>query len=73
MLGLESVRLVKDALGIAHRGDQSQASAEFAVVVRQQADAGRQLNITLRGVEPAAFSVREEIRRRGPAVPVRHP
>jgi putative ABC transport system permease protein len=62
LLGLDLVRLVKDAPGIAHRGGQSQASAEFAVVVRQQADAGRQLNITLRGVEPAAFSVREEIR-----------
>jgi putative ABC transport system permease protein len=62
MLGLESVRLVKDAPGIARGGGQSQASAEFAVVVRQQADTGRPMNVTLRGVEPAAFSVREEIR-----------
>ena len=62
MLGLESVRLVKDAPGIAHRGAHSQASAEFTVVVRQQADTGRPMNITLRGVEPAAFSVREEVR-----------
>jgi putative ABC transport system permease protein len=62
MLALESVRLVKDAPGIAHQGVQSQASAEFTVVVRQQAGSGRPMNVTLRGVEPAAFSVRDEIR-----------
>jgi putative ABC transport system permease protein len=62
LLGLESVRLVKDAPGIAHQGGQSQASAEFAVVVRQQAESGRPMNVTLRGVEPAAFNVRDEIR-----------
>jgi putative ABC transport system permease protein len=62
MLGLDTVRLVKDAPGIARLGDQPQASAEFGVVVRRQASTGRTLNITLRGVEPAAFSVREEIR-----------
>jgi putative ABC transport system permease protein len=54
--------LVKDAPGIAHHDGQPQASAEFAVVVRQQADSGRPMNVRLRGVEPAAFSVREEIR-----------
>jgi putative ABC transport system permease protein len=62
MLGADKVRLVKDAPGIARQGAQSQASAEFTVVVRQQADTGRPMNVTLRGVEPAAFSVRDEIR-----------
>jgi putative ABC transport system permease protein len=61
MLDLESVRLVKDAPGIAHQGAQSHASAEFTVVVRQRADGGRTMNVTLRGVQSAAFSVREEI------------
>jgi putative ABC transport system permease protein len=55
--------VVKDAPGIARQDGQSQASAEFAVVVRHaQAATGKAMNITLRGVEPAAFAVREEIR-----------
>ena len=63
MLGLETVRVVKDAPGIARQDGRSQASAEFAVVVRHvQAGTGRVRNITLRGVEPAAFSIRDEIR-----------
>ena len=63
MLGLETVRLVKDAPGIARQDGRAQASAEFAVVVRHvQAGTGRVRNITLRGVEPAAFSIRDEIR-----------
>jgi putative ABC transport system permease protein len=63
MLGLDTVRLVKDAPGISRQDGRSQASAEFAVVVRHaQAGTGRPMNITLRGVEPAAFNVREEIR-----------
>jgi putative ABC transport system permease protein len=62
MLDLKSVRLVKDAPGIADNGGQTQASAEFTVVVRQQADSGRPMNVTLRGVEPEAFSVRDEVR-----------
>jgi putative ABC transport system permease protein len=61
MLGVDTVRLVKDAAGIAREGGQSQASAEFTVVIRHQADTGRPMNIRLRGVEPTAFSVREEI------------
>jgi putative ABC transport system permease protein len=62
LLGLDTVRLVKDAPGIARENGQPQASAEFAVVVRHaQADTGRAMNIRLRGVEPAAFNVRDEI------------
>jgi putative ABC transport system permease protein len=62
LLGLDTVRLVKDAPGISRRGGQPQASAEFAVVVRHQASTGRPMNIRLRGVERTAFSIREEIR-----------
>ena len=63
LLGLDTVRLVKDAPGIARENGRSQASAEFAVVVRHaQAGTGRAMNIRLRGVEPAAFNVRDEIR-----------
>jgi putative ABC transport system permease protein len=62
MLGLDTVRLVKDAPGIARHEGAPQASAEFAVVVRHtQADTGRAMNITFRGVEAAAFNVRDEI------------
>jgi putative ABC transport system permease protein len=63
MLGLDTVRLVKDAPGIARPDGRSRASAEFAVVVRHAHErTGKSVNLTLRGVEPAAFSVREEIR-----------
>ena len=63
MLGLDTVRVVKDAPGIARHDGRSQASAEFVMVVRHvQAGTGKGMNITLRGVEPAAFSVRAEIR-----------
>ena len=63
MLGLDTVRLVKDAPGIVRQDGRSQASAELTVIVRHvQAGTGRARNITLRGVEPAAFSVRDEIR-----------
>jgi putative ABC transport system permease protein len=63
MLGLDTVRLVKDAPGIDREGGRSQASAELAVVVRHaQESTGRPMNVTLRGVELAAFNVRDEVR-----------
>jgi putative ABC transport system permease protein len=63
ILGADTVRLIKDAPGIARHDGRSEASAEFSVVVRHvQTGTGRAMNITLRGVEPAAFIVREEIR-----------
>jgi putative ABC transport system permease protein len=63
MLGLDTVRLVKDAPGIVRERGRPQASAEFAVVVRHsQGGTGRAMNIKLRGVEPAAFGIRDEIR-----------
>jgi putative ABC transport system permease protein len=61
-LGLDSVRLIKDAPGIARHSAQAEASAEYVMVMRHpQAGTGRPMNITLRGVEPAAFSIRDEV------------
>lgn len=62
ILALDTVRLIKDAPGVVRHGMQPVASAEFVMVVRHpQAGTGRMMNLTLRGVEPAAFSVRDEI------------
>ncbi|MGH7446450.1 MAG: ABC transporter permease, partial [Longimicrobiales bacterium] len=62
MLGLDAVRLVKDATGVARYEGRPAASAEFVTAVRHtQAGTGKAMNITLRGVEPAAFTVRDEI------------
>ena len=61
-LGLDSVRLIKEAAGIVRHGGQPVASAEYLMVVRHpQAGSGKLMNITLRGVEPAAFSIRDEV------------
>jgi putative ABC transport system permease protein len=63
MLGLDTVRLIKDAPGIARRDGRPQASAELVVIVRDaQAGSGKVMNVTLRGAEPAAFQVRDEVR-----------
>lgn len=63
MLGLDTVRLIKDTPGIARRDGRPLASAEFVVAVRYpRADTGKPLNISLRGVEPEAFSIRDEVR-----------
>jgi putative ABC transport system permease protein len=60
MLALDSVRLIKEAPGIVRVGAQPLASAEFLMVVKQpQPGAGPPLNVSLRGVEPAAFSLRQ--------------
>jgi putative ABC transport system permease protein len=61
-LGLDSVRLIKEAPGIVRHGTRSEASAEYVMVMRHpQAGTGRLMNIALRGVEPAAFRVRDEV------------
>ena len=62
-LPLASTRIVKDAPGVL-RGDSGPiASAELFVVVDvPKRSTGTPANVPLRGVEPAAFSVREEIR-----------
>jgi putative ABC transport system permease protein len=63
MLDRETMRLIKDAPGIVRRQGGSQASAEYVVVVRHlQGGTGKAMNLMLRGVEPAAFDVRDEVR-----------
>jgi putative ABC transport system permease protein len=61
VLGLDSVRLIKDAPGIVRAGAEPLASAEFVMAVRQSADSSRPVNVTLRGVEPEAFHIRDGI------------
>jgi putative ABC transport system permease protein len=63
MLDLNIVRVVRDAPGIARNEGRSVASGEFTVVVRHpQVGTGRTMNVSLRGVESAAFDVRHGIR-----------
>jgi putative ABC transport system permease protein len=63
MLGLDAVRVIKESAGIARRQGRPQASAEFVVIVRHsQAGTGRTMNVMLRGVEPEAFDVRDDVR-----------
>jgi len=63
MLGLDAVRWIEDAPGIARDGGRPIASAELVMVVRHgRADTGRAMNVSLRGVQPAAFTIRDEIR-----------
>ena len=60
---LATTRIVKDAPGV-RRGDAGPvASAELFVVVDvPKRSTGTPANVPLRGVEPAAFGVRDEIR-----------
>ena len=62
-LALASTRIVKDAPGV-RRGDGGPvASAELFVVVDvPKRSTGTVANVPLRGVEPAAFEVRDEVR-----------
>lgn len=62
-LPLASVRVVKDAPGIRRAGGEAVASAEaFGVVDAPKRSTGTAANVPLRGVEPAAFGVRDEVR-----------
>ena len=62
-ISLAATRIVKDAPGV-RRGDGGPvASAELFVVVDvPKRSTGTPANVPLRGVEPAAFGVREEVR-----------
>ena len=62
-ISLATTRIVKDAPGV-RRGDGGPvASAElFVVVDAPKRSTGTPANVPLRGVEPAAFGVREEVR-----------
>ncbi len=58
----ENVQIVKDAPGIS-RGSGPLASAElFVIVSHPKKSTGTDVNVPLRGVEPAAFEVRDEVR-----------
>ena len=62
-LALASTRIVKDAAGIRRTDGAPVASAELFVVVDvPKRSTGSVANVPLRGVEPAAFEVREEVR-----------
>jgi putative ABC transport system permease protein len=57
----ENVQIVKDAPGIV-RGSAPVASAELFVIVNHpKKSTGTDANVPLRGVEPAAFEVRDEV------------
>ena len=64
LLTLPAARIIKDAPGVRRRVDGGPAaSAELFVVVDVPARrTGTAANVALRGVEPAAFDVREEVR-----------
>ena len=63
VLPLASTRIVKDAPGISRAVNGPLASAELFVIIDvPKRSTGTVANVPLRGVEPAAFQVREEIR-----------
>ena len=62
-LPLESTRVIKDAPGVRRSAEGVVASAELFVVVDvPKRSTGTPANVPLRGVEPAAFGVRDEVR-----------
>ena len=62
-LPLESTRVIKDAPGVRRSAQGAVASAELFVVVDvPKRSTGTPANVPLRGVEPAAFGVRDEVR-----------
>jgi putative ABC transport system permease protein len=62
-LGLDQTRIIKDAPGVRRAPDGPMASAELFVVVDIPKRAtGTDANVPLRGVEPAAFMVRSNIK-----------
>ncbi len=61
-LPLESTRVIKDAPGVRRADGGPVASAELFVVVDvPKRSTGSPANVPLRGVEPAAFGVRDEV------------
>ena len=62
-LPLASTRVIKDAPGVQRSADGPLASAELFVVVDvPKRSTGTPANVPLRGVEPAAFGIRDEVR-----------
>ena len=63
VLPLDSTRVIKDAPGVRRATGGVVASAELFVVVDvPKRSTGSPANVPLRGVEPAAFGVRDEVR-----------
>ncbi len=63
VLDLASARIVKDATGVQRSDGGPVASAELFVVVDvPKRTTGTAANVPLRGVEPAAFDIRDELR-----------
>jgi len=61
-LELEQTRIIKDAPGVLRGSDGPLASAELFVVVDvPKRTTGTDANVPLRGVEPAAFAVRQAL------------
>lgn len=64
MSGLDgpSTRLIADTEGVARGGEGPMASAELFVIINMpMRSTGSDANVPLRGVEPAAFEVRDQI------------
>jgi putative ABC transport system permease protein len=62
VLELDQTRVVKDAAGVAKGSNGPLASAEMFVIVDvPKRSSGTGANVPLRGVEPAAFSVRPNV------------
>jgi putative ABC transport system permease protein len=62
-LGQDEVRLLADAPGLARGKDGPLASAElFAIINLPKRSTGTDANVPLRGVEPAAFQVRDKFK-----------
>jgi putative ABC transport system permease protein len=62
-LAMDATRIVKDAPGVLRTANGPAASAELFVVVDVPKRAtGTDANVPLRGVEPAAFEVRPQVR-----------
>ena len=61
-LPLESTRLIIDAPGVRRGDNGPQASAELFVIVNiPKRSTGTDANVPLRGIQPAAFEVRQEV------------
>jgi putative ABC transport system permease protein len=62
-LSREETQLIADAPGVARSGGVSQASAELFVIINlPDKKSGSDANVPLRGVGPAAFTVRDNLK-----------
>lgn len=59
----DNARLIKEAPGILHDGNTPLASSELYVIIDlNKRSTGTQANVPLRGVEPAALPIRDEVK-----------